>query len=265
MCGAGPSPAWPLCGQHRAGGGEERRTGEGPRPGSTEDTGHKGHGGAEKGQRRAGSAGEGRRGDSVIGAPPPSRPWAGDRRAGGSKLLSDLTRPGWEGAGPANPAGSPTCPSCPRAWISPKAGPDQPEIHHVQQDRGLGGLCRPCKEQALFPSRKKSHNLLRDPSQGYNLPTGLGVTMKPFLLVGRPPVTRADGAAGGWGKPTQCRTLHFQSGPQLGSRSGRVPEMCIPRVLSGEEPAPARDSHLSPGWGWWDQGPVCLLGPTEFR
>lgn len=147
---------------------------------------------AREGPAQRGRGGEGRGGDSVIGAPPPSRPGLGMEGPGDQSSFQtfpvQVRGGGW---GRPTPAGSPICPSCPRAWISPKAGPDQPEIHYVQQDRGPGGLCRPCKEQALFPSRKKSHNLLRDPSQGYDLPTGLGVTMKHFLLVGRPPVTRS--------------------------------------------------------------------------
>lgn len=59
------------------------------------DTGHEGYGGAEKG--RPALAGEGRGGDTVTGAPPPSRPWARGIKAAW-RTLPALVQD-WEGGG----------------------------------------------------------------------------------------------------------------------------------------------------------------------
>lgn len=80
--------------------------------------------GPEKGQRRAGSGGGG---DSVIGAPPPSRHWAGDGRAQGSKLpLRPSQLRSEEGAGLAYPLWLPNLPQLSQGLDLPQAGPDQP-------------------------------------------------------------------------------------------------------------------------------------------
>lgn len=88
-------PVWPLYGQRRAGSREGGQGSGGAEAQEQGDTGHEGYGGAEKG--RPALAGEGRGGDTVTGAPPPSRPWARGIKAVW-RTLPALVQD-WEGGG----------------------------------------------------------------------------------------------------------------------------------------------------------------------
>lgn len=180
------APLWSA--QGRGWGGEEG--GEGPRRRSTEDTGREGHRGAEKGQRRAGCGGRGEgRGHCSWSPSSLQAPGCGCRRALGSELPLGPSQRRSEGARLATPSDSPTCPGCRRGLgLTQSRSRPAPSLDLFHPDKTEAQRCRVGAKQGgiLFPSQEKLSTAVSW-EKGHDLPTGLGVKLKPFLeLVMRP-------------------------------------------------------------------------------
>lgn len=181
---------------------------------------------AREGPAQRGRGGEGRGEDSVIGAPPPSRPWAGDGRARGSKLLSDLPSPGQRrGLGPANPCWLPNLPQLSQGLDLPqsRSRPARDSLCPARQ-RPRGSVSA-LQGTGIVPLEKKisqpspgSFSGLRPTNRSWGHNETLSASGKASSdpqLMGELRVRGGRHKAG----------LHFQSGTQHGSWSRRVPKM----------------------------------------